>query len=91
MTMQMPISTAPKADKQTKVEKMPDWPARMGEEMAALYMGISQTGFRARVDSGVYPAPRREGGRIFWARKQLDIYIDEQFGLGTPPNSWDGC
>lgn len=60
---------------------MPDWPARMGEDLASLYLGISLTSFRDRVDAGVYPQPVREGKRKLWARRQLDRFIDAQFGL----------
>lgn len=80
-----------------RVSKMPDWPARMGEDLAALYMGVSETTFRERVASGRYPQPVRDGGRILWARRQLDRYVAAQFNLpvddagaeGASGNSWD--
>lgn len=68
---------------------MPDWPARMGEDMAALYLGVSQTTLRAGVAAGRYPRPMRDGKRLLWARRQLDSYVDAQFGLGAASNSWD--
>lgn len=71
-----------------RIALMPDWPARMGEDMAALYMGVSLTKFRERVEKTTYPQPVREGGRKLWSRRQLDLYIDAQFGLGAPKNSW---
>jgi hypothetical protein len=60
---------------------MPHWPARMGEDMAALYLGVSMTKFRERVKAGTYPQPVREGARLLWAKRQLDLYVDAQFGI----------
>lgn len=71
-----------------RIALMPNWPARMGEDMAALYMGVSLTTFRERVKAKTYPQPVREGGRLLYSLRQLDQYIDAQFGLGPPPNSW---
>ena len=80
-----------------RVALMPDWPARMGEDLAALYLGVSETTFRERVKARVYPQPVREGGRLLWARVQLDRFIASQFSLpvdggpgeGASGNSWD--
>lgn len=74
-----------------RVALMPDWPARMGEEMAALYLGISEPTLRERVKHGELPAPVREGGRVLWAKAQLDEFIAIQFGLKEKArvNSWD--
>jgi hypothetical protein len=56
---------------------MPDWPARMTADVAAMYMGISLATFRARYGTrGV-----KEGGNVLWARRQLDRIIDAQFSL----------
>jgi len=80
---------------QAKIALMPDWPARMGEDLAALFMGCSTTMFREKVARGVYPQPQREGGRKFWSRRQLERFIDAQFGLphegapGAEDASWD--
>lgn len=67
-----------------RIALMPDWPVRMGEDMAALYMGVSLTTFRDRVKKRAYPAPVREGARLFWSRRQLDLYVDAQFNLAQP-------
>jgi hypothetical protein len=77
-----------------RVALMPDWPTRMGEDLAALYVGVSMTTFRNRVRQKTYPAPIREGGRLFWSRRQLDIYVDAQFGLAqhtreSGDSTWD--
>lgn len=61
----------------------------MGEDMAALYLGVSQTTLRAGSASGRYPKPIRDGKRVLYARRQLDSYVDAQFGLGAPRGSWD--
>ena len=60
---------------------LPDWPARMGETHAALYLGVSASTFRDRVKARTYPQPVREGGRNLWSRRQLDRFVDAQFGL----------
>lgn len=64
-----------------RVSLMPDWPARMGEDLASLYLGVSPTTFRERVKAKTYPQPVKEGGRFLWARRQLDRYVDAQFRL----------
>lgn len=83
--------------KPEKIALMPDWPARMGEDLATLYLGVSLTNFRDKVKAQVYPQPVREGGRLLWSRRQLDRFIAGQFGLpidetgaeGASGNSWD--
>lgn len=75
-----------------RIAKMPDWPARMGEDMAALYLGVSATTLRERVKARTYPQPVREGGRLLWSRRQLDRYVDSQFGIEQGDKSdstWD--
>lgn len=77
-----------------RIALMPDWPARMGEDMAALYLGVSASTFRVRVKEGTYPQPVHEGGRIYWSRRQLDRYVDAQFNLPQLPDesgdsTWD--
>ena len=66
----------------------------MGEDLAALYLGISLTSFRERVQEGAYPQPKREGRRLLWARRQLDLFVDAQFNLpqhdaGSGDSTWD--
>ncbi len=74
---------------------MPDWPARMGEDMAADFLGISTGMFRDRVKAGEYPKPIREGRRLLWSRRQLDRFVEAQFNLTpqqtsqTEDASWD--
>ena len=61
--------------------KMPDWPARMSEDMAALYLGVSASTLRAGSAAGRYPRPVRDGKRVLYARVQLDRFVRAQFGL----------
>lgn len=69
---------------------MPDWPARMGEDMVADYLGVSKTALREKVKARVYPQPVREGGRLLWARRQLDQFIESQFGISEGGDAtWD--
>lgn len=67
---------------------MPDWPARMGEEMASLYLGISAVTLHSRAKDGSLPAPVREGGRVLWSKAQLDEFVALQFGM-KKKNTWD--
>lgn len=69
-----------------RLAAMPDWPARLGEEEAAGYLGLSKGAFRDRWERDqTYPQPVRDGGRIFWSRRQLDDWVDRQFGLSHSP------
>lgn len=78
-----------------RIARMPHWPARMGEDMAADFLGISAGMFRERWQSGDYPKPIRDGKRLLWSRRQLDRFVDAQFNLTTShtsqteDGSWD--
>lgn len=61
----------------TRLEKLPDWPARMTAPVAAAYMGVSANTFTARF--GKYG--RKEGGNTLWLRAQLDLLNARQFEL----------
>jgi hypothetical protein len=75
-----------------RLEKLPDWPARMTAEIAAAYMGIGKSTFLDRYrDCGV-----QEGANVLWARLQLDRIIAKQFSMPQPAgraanedSSWD--
>lgn len=62
-----------------RLDRMPDWPARMTAPVAALYMGVSQSTFLARYQQ----YGRKEGANTFWSRDQLQQLVAEQFDL-TP-------
>ena len=63
--------------------KMPDWPARMSEELAALYLGVSPSTLRAGSAHGRYPRPIKDGKRVLYARVQLDRFVCAQFGIAA--------
>jgi len=67
----------------SRLEALPDWPARMTAPIAAAYMGLSPNTFTQRYGS----ISRKEGGKVFWARIQLDRIIAEQFDLATAPET----
>lgn len=68
-----------------RLEKLPDWPARMTAPVAAAYMGISEATFLARFGaSGV-----KEGANKLWAKVQLDRHIAKQFSIRQPRRSND--
>ena len=74
-----------------KLDRMPDWPARMTADIAAMFMGVSKNTFLTHYRAiGV-----REGGNVFWARAQLERVVAKQFGLSQAPggkpedDSWD--
>ena len=75
-----------------RLEKLPDWPARMTAEIAAAYMGIGKSTFLDRYrDCGV-----QEGSNVLWARLQLDRIVAKQFSMPQPvghaaneDSSWD--
>lgn len=74
-----------------RIARMPDWPARMDEVMASDYLGVGVTTFRDRVRLRQYPQAVREGGRLLWSRRQLDLFVESQFGIATASegSSWD--
>lgn len=63
-----------------RLDKLPDWPARMTAPVAAAYMGVSEGSFLTRFGGiGV-----KEGANKLWARAQLDRHIAKQFALPQP-------
>jgi predicted DNA-binding transcriptional regulator AlpA len=53
----------------------------MRVDIAAHYMGVSESTFLSRVKGGTYPPGRKEIGLVFWLRDDLDGYIDRQFAV----------
>ncbi len=68
---------------------LPNWPARLSEDMAAAYLGVSKTTFRERWKGRQYPQPVRDGSRVLWSRLQLDRFVEAQFGLSDNDNGDD--
>lgn len=60
---------------------LPDWPARLSEDLASSYLGVSKTTFRERWKASKYPQPVRDGRRLLWSRRQLDGFVEAQFGF----------
>jgi hypothetical protein len=56
---------------------LPEWPRLMGEDLAALYLGIGRT----MLDEAG-PAPKRIGRRKLYDRRDLDRWAD---ALGGQP------
>jgi len=76
----------------SRIEKLPDWPARMTAPVAAAYMGVSEGTFLTRFGH----LGCKEGANKLWARAQLDREIAKQFALPQPSasvaegdDSWD--
>lgn len=78
--------------KVARLADLPDWPARMGADVAALYMGVSKTTFLTRFGrTGI-----KEGANLLWAKAQLDAFIARQFAIAQSlstteevDDSWD--
>lgn len=59
---------------------LPGWPRGMREELAAAYIGLSESGLRAEVKAGrIKPTPLTPG-RIVYLREHLDSYLDKRDG-----------
>jgi hypothetical protein len=59
--------------------ELPGWPRWLSEILAAAYVGLSPGAFRAEVEAGIWPQPRRGGkggGRLLWDRDLLDRASD---------------
>jgi len=68
--------------------KMPTWPRRMQEDMAAAYCGVSLSKFRAGVSNGRYPAGLKDGGNVLWYIEDVDRALDNlKAGGGTLPTT----
>ena len=67
-------------------EKLPHWPRYMTRDLAAAYVGVSETVFAAEVAAGWWHLPRRRGAKstlLTWDRVLLDQAADREAGL--PP------
>lgn len=60
---------------------LPNWPARLSEDLSAAFLDVGKTTFREGWQGGRYPKPIREGRRLFWSRVQLERFVETQFGL----------
>lgn len=60
---------------------LPGWPRGLGEELAAAYVGLSPSTFRAQI-APLIPPVRLTKGRQVWLREDLDAWLDRQAGRG---------
>lgn len=71
--------------------RLPITPRRLQISLACLYVGVSETKFRALVDSGDIARPKRIGRNVGWDIVDLDIYVDNLPRDGEPANDdWQG-
>ena len=62
------------------------WPRGLaGEDLAAFYVGETPASFREGIKAGIWPEPKRRGGRNVWDRDLLDQAMDQQSGLDAEP------
>lgn len=59
-----------------KPADMPDWPAMLGVDLAAAYVGMAPTTFLAGVSREIYPQPVGILGRKLWHLKALQEAVD---------------
>lgn len=69
--------------------ELPDWPRSMSVELAAAYVGLSPSAFRAQVDrpgsTAPQPIPLTQGRRV-WLREDLDAWLDRAAGRAPRHN-----
>ena len=71
---------------------MPDWPARMRREVAALYVGpVTPGAFDKLVEQGIMPKPVFQGSMPVWLRKDIDrVNQSGQDGIArTSAEEWE--
>ncbi len=69
------------------MDRLPDFPRRMHAALAAAYLGIGESTLREGAGTR-YPAPVRDGTRVLWDRKALDLWADQHAGLGESLEAW---
>ena len=71
---------------------LPDWPAAMGVDAAAAYVGLAPATFLAAVErDGITPIWLSPGRKV-WRRTALDRWLDSKAGAApsmTPESAWD--
>lgn len=78
---------------------IPDWPALMGEKMAAAYLGRSESWLRDARARKVTPPRVRAAGSPMYRRRDLDLWIatlpnEEELAIGeeqSAANEAFGC
>jgi hypothetical protein len=67
-----------------QLSSLPFWPRYLSRDEAARYVGVSSETFDGEVAQGLWPPPRRrggKGGRLTWDRALLDATADRDSGL----------
>ncbi len=59
-------------------------PRLMNVDLAAQYCNVSPNTFLKWVDEGRMPEGKKESGRVFWDRYQIDAAIDQMMGIALP-------
>lgn len=67
---------------------MPHWPMRMKADLAAAYLGLSRTKFRAGVGEK-YPKPVEDGSNVLWLKTDLDAWLEKEHGIAAPLDDFD--
>jgi predicted DNA-binding transcriptional regulator AlpA len=69
---------------------LPGWPRGLRVDLAAEYLGISQSLFLSQVAAGRAPEPVQiSAGRKIWLRDHLDAYLDRLAGMTPLTSSHD--
>ncbi len=68
----------------------PNWPRLLSVDLAASYVGIGETSFRAGVARGDWPEPLPLGRRKLWDINKLDDRVDQLAGglSGNDGQEW---
>lgn len=66
--------------------RLPYWPRGLSEPLAAAYVGLSESTFRAQVIPEVKPVALTKGRQV-WLREDLDAWLDRKAGRGQPSDS----
>ncbi|HWX50528.1 MAG TPA: hypothetical protein VNZ61_20980 [Roseomonas sp.] len=61
-------------------DKLPGWPRGLTEPLAAAYVGLSVTTFRAAVQAARVEPVWLTRGRKVWLREDLDRWLDAKAG-----------
>jgi len=68
--------------------QLPHWPRRMKVDLAAAYVGESETKFLASVKAGKWPPGNRDGGNVYWFIEDLDAALDRLKPVVARSDGW---
>lgn len=58
---------------------LPYWPAGLGVELAATFVGVSRTRFLEEVEAGIWHKPDKRGRRRIWCRVKLEAELAARY------------